>query len=115
MKRRTALGGAVTVLAAIVAASAVPGTASAVTDGDGSPVAALRDGPFGVPDGSGRPPYYGDPVLKLHQVGFHVFQTGENLTYGGTGVNMPNIRFEISPNLATSTAAGGAEPVVHTP
>ncbi|MGW7543860.1 hypothetical protein ACWGKQ_22510 [Streptomyces sp. NPDC054770] len=149
LERRTALGGALTAPAAIVAASAVPGTASAVTDGDGSPVAALRDGPFGsfgVLDGSGRPPYghgglgievadkstslstpgeavhfgnevdfYGDPVLKLHQVGFHVFQTGENVTYGGTGVSMPNIRFEISPDLATSTAAGGAEPVIHTP
>ncbi|MCC9706575.1 hypothetical protein E4N62_15620 [Streptomyces sp. MNU76] len=35
----------------------------------------------------------------LTQAGFHVFQTGENVTYGGTSTNMPNIRFEIDPNL----------------
>ncbi|WP_217549353.1 hypothetical protein [Streptomyces sp. GbtcB6] len=153
--RRSALGVTLTALVAIVAASAVPGAASAVPDGGhgrsdhwgvitrntiGSPVAALRNGPFGsfgVQDQSGRPPFghgslgievadnstslsppseavhfgnevdfYGDPVLKLHQVGFHVFRTGENVGYGGASVNMPNIRFEINPNLnpATSTA-----------
>ncbi|MET7455975.1 hypothetical protein ABZT03_29655 [Streptomyces sp. NPDC005574] len=98
----------------------------------GSPVADLRNGPFGsfgVTDSSARPPYgrgslgievadastslspssekvdfgnevdfFGRPVQGLRQVGFHVFQTGENVTYGGTE-NMPNIRFEIDPNL----------------
>ena len=42
--------------------------------------------------------FYGDPVLGLQQVGFHVFQTGENVTNGGPR-NMPNINFEIDPNL----------------
>ena len=99
----------------------------------GSPVAALRNGPYGsadVLDSSGRPPYgkgslgievadrstsltspservdfgnevdfLGDPVLGLNKVGFHVFQTGANINYGGTK-NMPNIRFEINPNLS---------------
>jgi hypothetical protein len=103
----------------------------------GSPVAALRDGPFGsfgVTGTAAQPPYgqgslgievadhstslapqsekadfgnevdfYGNPVLGLTKVGFHVFQTGENITYGGP-TNMPNIRFEIDPNLtATDT------------
>ncbi len=45
--------------------------------------------------------FYGDPVLGLHQVGFHVFQTGENVTNGGPR-NMPNINFEIDPNLTTN-------------
>ncbi|MEU9287990.1 hypothetical protein AB0D57_25620 [Streptomyces sp. NPDC048275] len=147
VKRKVTL--AVTALVAI-AASAVPGSASAVTDGIrgssdhwgiitrntiGSPVAALRNGPFGsfgVSGPSARPPYgrgslgievannstslnppsekvdfgnevdfYGDPVLGLNKVGFHVFQTAENVSYGGPG-NLPNIRFEIHPHLTAT-------------
>ncbi|WP_245685432.1 hypothetical protein [Streptomyces yerevanensis] len=98
----------------------------------GSPVADLRNGPYGsygVTGSSARPPYgrgslgievaddstsltppsekvdfgnevdfYGDPVLSLRQLGFHVFQTRENVGYGGEE-NMPNIRFEIDANL----------------
>jgi len=41
--------------------------------------------------------FLGNRILKLRQVGFHVFQTGENISYGGP-TNMPNIRFEIDPN-----------------
>ncbi|MFF2126163.1 hypothetical protein ACFVW1_12250 [Streptomyces olivochromogenes] len=138
---------AVTALAAVLA-STVPGSVPALADGNrvlsehwgvitrntiGSPVAALRNGPygsFGVLDSSGRPPYgrgslgievadsstslptpsekvdfgnevdfFGDPVLGLSKVGFHVFQTGENVDYGGA-TNMPNIRFEINPNVS---------------
>ncbi|MBZ3906804.1 hypothetical protein J8M51_34990 [Streptomyces scabiei] len=100
----------------------------------GSPVAQLRNGPFGsfgVLGPEGRPPYgrgslgievandsttltptsekvdfgnevdfFSKPVSGLTQVGFHVFQTGENVGYGGGAPNMPNIRFEIDPNLA---------------
>ncbi|MFH8282537.1 hypothetical protein [Streptomyces antibioticus] len=140
-----------TALAAAVA-STLLGSVSAVADGDGgygeperpdhwgviarntigSPVADLRNGPFGsfgVTDSSGRPPYgrgslgiavsdqstsltpasekvdfgnevdfFGDPVQGLQRLGFHVFQTGENVQRGGAE-NMPNIRFEIDPNL----------------
>ncbi|MFC4504015.1 MULTISPECIES: hypothetical protein [Streptomyces] len=103
----------------------------------GSPVADLRNGPFGsfgVTGPSARPPYgqgslgievannstsltppsekvdfgnevdfFGDPVLGLDNLGFHVFQTGENVGYGGTG-NLPNIKFEIDPNLSALPA-----------
>ncbi|MFE1957529.1 hypothetical protein [Streptomyces sp. NPDC059479] len=142
---------AVAALAAIVA-STVPGSASAAADGNrsrsehwgvitrntiGSPVAALRDGPFGsfgVQGPSARPPYgrgslgievaddstslnppsekvdfgnevdfFGDPVLGLKKVGFRVFQTNENIGYGGPE-NMPNIRFEIDPNVSAHPA-----------
>ncbi|MFE5141884.1 hypothetical protein ACFRDV_30180 [Streptomyces fagopyri] len=131
---------AVAALAAIVA-SALPGPVSAVADTGrdhpehwgvitrntvGSPVAALRNGPFGsfgVQGSSARPAYgrgslgievgdsgekvdfgnevdfYGDPVLGLTKVGFHVFQTGENVASGGAE-NMPGIRFEIDPNVS---------------
>ncbi|MER7691885.1 hypothetical protein [Streptomyces sp. NPDC097610] len=138
---------AVTALGAILA-STVPGSVPALADGNrvrsehwgvitrntiGSPVAALRNGPygsFGVLDSSGRPPYgrgslgievadnstsltphsekvdfgnevdfFGDPVLGLSKVGFHVFQTGENVDYGGPA-NLPNIKFEINPNVS---------------
>ncbi|MBV1851349.1 hypothetical protein [Catellatospora tritici] len=135
-------------LVALIAA-AIPGSASAEGDGGhneqrdhwgvitrntiGSPVADLRNGPFGtfgVVGPASRPPYgqgslgievadnsttltphsekidfgnevdfYGKLVSGLTQVGFHVFQTDENISYGGAG-NMPNIRFEIDPNLA---------------
>ncbi|MGW3776103.1 hypothetical protein [Streptomyces sp. NPDC005091] len=139
---------AVTALAAIVA-STLSGSVSALADTQarsehwgviarntsGSPVADLRDGPYGSYDKTGtdaRPPYgtgslgievadesvagsdhrekvdfgnevdfYGDPVLGLQNVGFRVFQTHENVVVGGTD-NLPNIRFEIDPNL-TST------------
>jgi len=42
--------------------------------------------------------FFGDNVLALNQVGFHVFQTGENAAINPR--NMPNIRFEIDPNEA---------------
>lgn len=146
---------AATAMAAIVAAT-LSGPVSAAADGDGgdhgraadhwgvitrntigSPVADLRNGPFGsfgVTGPSARPPYgqgslgievadastsltppsekvdfgnevdfFGDPVRGLRRVGFHVFQTGENEAYGGKE-NMPNIRFEIDPNLNTSNS-----------
>lgn len=41
--------------------------------------------------------FLGSRILTLRQVGFRVFQTGENIGYGGA-TNMPNIRFEIDPN-----------------
>lgn len=144
---------AVTALAAIVA-STLSGSGPALADGYGdgsrsdhwgvitrntigSPVADLRNGPFGsfgVTGPSARPPYgqgslgievannstsltppsekvdfgnevdfFGDPVLGLDNLGFHVFQTGENVGYGGTG-NLPNIKFEIDPNLSALPA-----------
>lgn len=103
----------------------------------GSPVAALRSGPFGsfgVTGTSARPPYgrgslglevvgaapgvnaspvekvdfgnevdfYGKSLLSLRRAGFHVFQTGENISYGGVR-NMPNIRIEIDPNLNSTS------------
>ncbi|MEU1178895.1 hypothetical protein ABZ464_14830 [Streptomyces sp. NPDC005820] len=148
-RRRLTLG--ITALT-VIAATAAPASASADPYGTppvedhwgvitrntiGSPVAALRKGPFGsfgVPGPSARPPYgqgslgievadhstsltppsekasfgnevdfYGDPVLGIDNVGFHVFQTGENITYGGPG-NMPNITFEINPSLTAAPA-----------
>ena len=56
--------------------------------------------------------YFGDPIAALDQVGFHVFQTGENIARGGPG-NMPNIRFEIDPPgaLTFSTMVWVPDPV----
>ncbi|MEU3612921.1 hypothetical protein ABZ725_11525 [Streptomyces sp. NPDC006872] len=144
--------GTVLVAALLVALSAatLPGSAAANTDDNqahsdhwgviarntiGSPVAELRNGPFGpfgTPAAVARPPYgrgslgievannsttltppsekvdfgnevdfFGQQVLRVRQVGFHVFQTNENVGYGGP-TNMPNIRFEIDPDV-TST------------
>jgi len=94
----------------------------------GSPVAELRDGPFVVPTtASGVPPFgkgslgiivgdgtekaafgnevdfFGDNFLDLTQVGYRVFQTGEDVDYGGLS-NLPNITFELDPNLTASSA-----------
>ncbi len=97
----------------------------------GSPVADLRNGPygsFGVTGPTAEPPFgkgslgievanvpgatekatfgnevdfFGDPVLAIADVGFHVFQTGENVGYGGAR-NLPNIALEIDPNLTNN-------------
>ncbi|MDX2629617.1 hypothetical protein PV381_24175 [Streptomyces scabiei] len=149
-----------TTLLVALSAAVLPGTATADGNGNGdehgdghqgrsdhwgvitrntigSPVAELRNGPFGsfgVLGPEGRPPYgrgslgievagsttttpatnekvdfgnevdfFSRPVSSLKEVGFHVFQTGENVDYGGP-TNMPNIRFEIDPNLAAPNA-----------
>lgn len=42
--------------------------------------------------------FFGDPVLAITDIGFHVFQTGENVSYGGSR-NLPNIALEIDANL----------------
>ncbi len=42
--------------------------------------------------------FLGDPVLGLTDVGFHVFQTGENADVSPS--NLPNITFEIDANLS---------------
>jgi hypothetical protein len=47
--------------------------------------------------------FVGDPVLGLTDVGFRVFQTGENVEHGGPG-NMPGITFEIDPNLSSTAS-----------
>ncbi|MDX2708449.1 hypothetical protein PV350_37205 [Streptomyces sp. PA03-6a] len=44
--------------------------------------------------------FYNDRVRDLTKLGFHVFQSGENVTYGGPR-NLPGIRIEINPNLAS--------------
>jgi hypothetical protein len=99
----------------------------------GSPVAALQDGPYGTFKAFGpaaEPPYgkgslgievanssaltekaafgnevdfRGENTLTMSQVGFSVFQTGENVGYGGTS-NLPNITLEIDANLNTLPA-----------
>ncbi|MFB7286959.1 hypothetical protein [Actinacidiphila glaucinigra] len=134
---------------ATIVTSTLTGSMSAVADGSsirsdhwgviarntiGSPVADLRDGPYGsygVTGSAARPPYgrgslglavsddstsltppsekvdfgnevdfYNDRVRDLTKLGFHVFQTAENVSYGGTR-NLPGIRIEINPNLAS--------------
>jgi hypothetical protein len=88
---------------------------------EGSPVAELRNGPYGTFHNAGSPvaeppfgkgsvgivvangtekvdfgnevDFVGDPVLALSQTGFYVFQPGEN------GSSMPVIRYEIDAAL----------------
>jgi hypothetical protein len=52
--------------------------------------------------------FFGDEVTDVDEVGFRVFQTGENCGLSG-GVctrqaNMPNITFEVDPNHTSSTS-----------
>jgi hypothetical protein len=44
--------------------------------------------------------FFGKPLNSVSEVGFHVFQTGENNAVNAD--NLPSITFEIDPNLATS-------------
>jgi hypothetical protein len=46
--------------------------------------------------------FFGDPVSGLTRLGFHVFQTQENVDAGGAR-NMPNIALEINPHVAGRT------------
>ncbi|MET7858232.1 hypothetical protein ABZS81_13615 [Streptomyces sp. NPDC005318] len=145
----------VAALAAIVA-STISGSASALADGTparsehwgvitrntiGSPVADLRDGPYGsygVTGSAASPPYgkgslgievgssaekvdfgnevdfYGNPVLGLTKLGFRVFQTGENQSAGGAD-NLPTIRFEIDPNLDPAMSSSDYASLVWVP
>jgi len=94
----------------------------------GSPVGELRDGPYGSIGHTGpqsEPPFgkgslgievanvpgstekvafgnevdfFGDNFLDLTQVGYRVFQTGEDTSHGGLS-NLPNITFELDANL----------------
>jgi hypothetical protein len=58
-------------------------------------------GPVEKVDFGNEVDFFGDPVLALTEVGFHVFQTNENTsTNRGGARNMPNIRFEIDPNVS---------------
>ncbi len=93
----------------------------------GSPIGDLRDGPYSISstgDVSG-PPYgkgslgievangtekvafgnevdfLGAPVSGLTAVGYSVFRTGEDVAYGGMN-NLPNITFEVDPNISPS-------------
>ena len=43
--------------------------------------------------------FFGDLVEDLSDVGFRVYQTGENASNNPSSRNMPNITFEIDPNL----------------
>jgi hypothetical protein len=65
----------------------------------------VSGGPAEKVDFGNEVDFFGDNVLALNQVGFHVFQTGENVSYGGPR-NMPNIRFEIDANLTNPICAG---------
>ena len=46
--------------------------------------------------------FFGDNVLDFDDVGFSVFQTGENASISTS--NLPNITFEIDPNLTSSAS-----------
>jgi hypothetical protein len=48
--------------------------------------------------------FFGDNALAINQIGFHVFQTAENVIAGGAR-NMPNIRIEMDANLTNPACA----------
>jgi hypothetical protein len=138
MKKRFALPAVLVAIGAFVVVAGASAIASHNSQSEhwgvvarntiGSPVAALRTGPFGSFGVTDAPPFgkgslgietaavpgfvekvdfgnevdfFEDNVLALTSVGFHVFQTGENVTAGGSR-NLPNIRMEIDPNLNTN-------------
>src|SRR6185312_10391226 len=58
--------------------------------------------------------FFGDNFLDLNQVGYRVFQTGEDVDYGGPA-NLPNITFELDPNLAPATSTSNFTSLVWQP
>jgi hypothetical protein len=72
----------------------------------------LGVGSLGIRTGSGNDKaafgdqvdFSGDPFTSaaITTLGYSVFTTGENITAGGAG-NLPNLQFEINPNLAADT------------
>lgn len=92
----------------------------------GSPVAQLRSGPGNPPSGSGSlgllvaggPAFnvaqsekiaYGitesGRVSRLQEVGFAVYTTAPNISRAGQSANMPNIQFEVNPQLTDATGS----------
>jgi hypothetical protein len=86
-------------------------------------IADLRSGPTNAPVGSGalqltiadgddkvsfgnEVDFQGELVEDLSEVGFHVYNTGENVKAGGASQNMPGITFEIDPNREDKPAVG---------
>jgi hypothetical protein len=93
----------------------------------GSPVGALRSGPFEGTGAAGSPPFgqgslglsvkdntekvafgneldfAGNPVSGLNAVGFRIFWTGEDKTIFAD--NLPNITFEVDPSGPASSTA----------
>lgn len=61
--------------------------------------------------------FFGDAVSGLSEVGFHVFQTGENAAPAGAAGddNLPNITFEIDPNLDPGTSTSNYSSLVFVP
>ncbi|MFG3094993.1 hypothetical protein [Streptomyces sp. NPDC048202] len=57
--------------------------------------------------------FYGDPVLGLTQVGFRVFQTGENVTYGGEAACTQAAPCTFA-QVKVSLNDGGAAPLIYT-
>jgi hypothetical protein len=94
-----------------------------------SPTVELRSGPFDAPEGDGslniavadgtEKAAYGNEIdffgdtLDLQEVGFHVYNTGENTDAGAD--NMPSIAFEIDPNLAAGQPQNNYTSLVFTP
>ena len=96
------------------------GPAAAPPHGKGSVGLQVSDNAMNPPNNQGNPQekvtfgnevdFFGDPVQGLNQVGFHVFQTGEN----GAG-NLPNITFEVDPSGISSNAAPNYSSLVFVP
>lgn len=57
--------------------------------------------------------FFGDDPTAYEQVGFHVFQTGENVAKSPR--NLPNIQFEIDPNVGGASVGVNYTSLVYVP
>jgi hypothetical protein len=62
--------------------------------------------------------FLGDDPTAIDEIGFHVFQTDENTDVGGNEAaprNMPNISFELDPNVGGASSAVNYTSLVYVP
>lgn len=96
----------------------VTGAAGEPPFGEGSVGLQVKDGTEKVAFGN-EVDFFGDDPTAIDEVGFQVFQTGESCGFSGgvctTPRNMPNITFELDPNVGGASNAVNYTSLVYVP
>ena len=102
----------------------VTGDAAAPPYGEGSLGMSVADDATAATPSSEKGAYgnevdfLGDDLTTIDEIGFHVFQTDENTDVGGNDAsqrNLPNISFELDPNVGGASAGVNYTSLVYVP